>query len=436
MNKKVAIHTLGCKANQLESSIICQDFSNNSCQIVKFNEFSDIYIINSCTVTAKADNETRYLVRKARKANNEAIIIVTGCYAQISSEELEQLESPDFIIGNKKKLSIFDILAEYNFSKQNKTVIISSDIMNENEFDYKTLNESSKTRAHLKVQDGCDNRCSYCIIPFARGKSRSNSLTNILDQVNNLVAYGFKEIIITGIHLGQWGLDFSPKQNFIEILKELENIEGLERYRISSLNPLEFNDELINLISTSTKFCRHLHISMQNTDNDTLKLMNRHYTYEKMAELCEKLTSKMPDIAIGGDIIVGFPQETDERFENSYNNLNKLPISYLHVFPYSVRKGTVAESLDGHINETIKKQRAERLTNLANTKKTEFLEKFINSKIKVLVEKVRDKKSGKLKGLSSNYMEILFDGNDELKNTIQLLKIMKIENNVIFGKLI
>lgn len=432
--KKVAIHTLGCRANQLESSIISDSFKNLGWQIVKFNEIADVYIVNTCTVTAKSDNESKYYARKARKINPDARIILCGCYTQVSPEEAASLEEVDLVLGNYEKLNIASLLFDENIFKPDNKIYVS-DIMQKNSFQDKVVfSASGRTRANIKIQDGCNYRCSYCIVPYARGKSRSNSLENIINQVSEITKQGFQELILSGIHLGQWGLDLNPKTQLSELLKEIEKIDSLKRFRLSSIDPMEFSDELIETISNSKKFCRHLHISLQSGNNEILKAMKRRYTVEYYSDLINKLTSDIPDLAIGSDIIVGFPGETDEQFENTYNNLDKLPISYIHVFSYSKRKGTPASLMANQVTEEIKKERNRKLTELAKRKNLKFREGFLGKELEVLIELARDKKTGLLKGVTDNFIPVLIDGADDLKNKIVKVKITKATNELTLGE--
>jgi len=416
--KKFAIHTLGCKTNQLESATINDILIENGYSKALFSEVADFYIINTCSVTAKSDSESMYYIRKARKANPDAKIIVTGCFAQLKPEEIEA----DIIIGNAQKLDILDYI------KSNKSCV--SDIMQEVSFkDKKTSSTEDKTRANIKIQDGCNNRCSYCIIPYARGKSRSNSIENIIEQVKIYTEKGFKELVVTGIHIGQWGLDFSPQSHLIDLLKEFENIDTLERYRLGSLDPNELDDAMIEFLLSSEKFAHHLHISLQSADNEVLKSMNRRYSVENVKKIMDKLKAKMPDIALGCDVIVGFPSESDEQFETVFSNLSEMPFSYMHVFPYSIRPGTPAAKMI-QVDEKNKKARAIRLRELAKSKKQSFSESLIGQNIEILVEKRRDK-LGFLKGVSSNYLQVILEGGDELKNRIIQAKVVSVEDGMV-----
>ncbi len=358
-------------------------------------------------------------MRKAKNTNPQAKIVLTGCYAQISAKKIKNV---DLVLGNTEKLHLIDYINDLQSEK-----VFVSDIMNQKDFvDIVTTSSSGRTRANIKIQDGCDNRCSYCIIPFARGKSRSRKTFGIIDEINNLVQKGYKEIVLTGIHLGQWGLDFEEHKSLIDLLIEIEKINALKRYRIGSLNPLELSDDLIEFLSSSNKFCNHFHISLQSVNDEILKAMNRKYTVKQIFELCEKIVTKFPQAAIGGDIIVGFPTETEEQFNETFENIKKLPLNYLHVFPYSLREGTKAAGMSPQLVDNVKQQRAKKLKALVSKKKTDFKKQITGSILSVLIEQSRDKQTGFLKGISKNYQQVLVDGEDKLKNTIVKVKIEEI----------
>ncbi|OGI02920.1 MAG: tRNA (N(6)-L-threonylcarbamoyladenosine(37)-C(2))-methylthiotransferase MtaB [Candidatus Melainabacteria bacterium GWF2_37_15] len=419
--KKVAIHTLGCRSNQLESSIITDKFIEIGWQVVNFSETADIYIINTCTVTAKSDNTSRYFIRKAKNTNPEAKIIVTGCYAQIKAEEVASIEGVDLVLGNTEKINIIENI--------NKEKILVSDIMKEEKFRDKTVfSASGRVRATIKIQDGCNFRCSYCIVPYARGKSRSNEPDKVLNQIKEIRDRGFQEVVLSGIHLGQWGLDLQPKASLAELLQEIEKIQTLKRYRLSSIDPMEFTDELINTLVNSEKFCRHLHISLQSGNNKILKAMKRRYTVEQYTDLINTLVEKIPLINIGSDIIVGFPEETNEDFEDTYQNLEKLPIGYIHVFSYSQRKGTPAASMLPQVPQEVKKQRNARLQKLVEAKKLDFRKKLIGHDFEIIVENTRDKKTGFLKGITDNFVSVLVDGSNKYKNKLVRVRINSLED--------
>ncbi|EKE03118.1 MAG: hypothetical protein ACD_20C00258G0001 [uncultured bacterium] len=434
--KKVAINTLGCKANQLESSILTDDLVKFGFEVVKFNEKADIYIINTCSVTGKSDNSSRYYIRQAKRRNPESKIVVTGCYAQVAAQEIAEFVEVDLIVGNTEKQSLAELLRTELDSSSDSRIYVS-DIMQEKEFrDKKVLSASGRTRANIKVQDGCNFRCSYCIVPYARGNSRSNNLENIIEQVKIITDQGYQELVLSGIHLGQWGLDFKPKKTLVDLIKEIEQVESLKRFRLSSIDPMEFTDELIETLINSKKFCRHLHISLQSGNNEILKLMKRRYTVEYYSELINSLSANIPDLAMGSDIIVGFPGESNQFFEDTYENLEKLPISYIHVFTYSRRKGTPAAEMENQIPQEIKKIRNTKLTELAARKNLEFRKSQLDKELEVLVEFTRDKETGLLKGRSDNYIPILIEGTDDLKNKLVKVKIIEVNENTTKGEIL
>jgi threonylcarbamoyladenosine tRNA methylthiotransferase MtaB len=346
------------------------------------------------------------------------------------------LDEADLIIGNTEKASLYEMVNAY-YHNSVKEKILVSDIMQEQVFnDKKVLSASGRTRANIKIQDGCNFRCSYCIVPYARGKSRSNSMNNILDQVRNITEQGYKELVISGIHLGQWGLDFTPPNSLSNLIREIEKIEGLQRFRLSSIDPMEFNDDLIETIINSKKFCRHLHISLQSGCDEILKKMNRRYTVELYSNLIRNLTQNIPDLAIGSDIIIGFPGETDEYFNTTYQNLKSLPISYIHVFSYSRRKGTPADKMPNQVQDHIKKKRNALITELASEKNLEFRKSQIGKKSEILIEFARDKKTGMLKGMTDNFISVLVNGDDCYKNTLTKVIITEADADYTKGKIL
>lgn len=431
-----AIKTLGCRVNQNESSVLQGELLENGFIEVSFDEKADFYIINTCTVTAKSDTNARYFIRHARRVNPDAKIIVTGCFVQKDAEDKTLLAEADLLVGNADKLKIADLLSETDFSDASRNKTIVSDIFEEKVFSDKLVFSSSgRTRANIKIQDGCNFRCSYCIVPYVRGKSRSNPLENVIEQAKIIADKGYKELVLTGIHSGQWGSDLKPENNFARLLGELEKIENLHRYRLSSIDPVEFSDELLDVLSASKKFCRHFHISLQSGCNEILKAMNRRYSVEYYSKLIEEIHELFPAIAVGSDIIVGFPGETDEHFEQTFENLKNLPLSYLHVFSYSRREGTPAFEMKNQVKESVKKERNRILTELAEEKNLEFRKGFLNKELEVLIEVKRDKKSGLLKGLSGNYIEVLIDDEDKYKNGIANVRINNVNDKDTFGSL-
>ena len=423
---------MGCKSNQFEGSIIKENLNKNGYNEVKKLEEAEIYILNSCTVTHKSDNEALYLLRNAKHKSPNLLTIITGCVAQIEKEKLCENDFIDLVIGNDEKLDLTKILEEYKQKKQN---CFCSDIMQQEVFNYVVLEDMTKTRASLKIQDGCDNRCSYCIIPFARGKSRSANSEFIVEQINNFSKQGFKEVVLTGIHIGQWGKDFNLE--LLDLLKEIEDKTTIERYRLGSLNPLEITDEMLEFLSTSKKFCPHFHLSLQSACNKTLKSMNRFYKVEDYLKQIEKINSMFNLPFLGSDIITGFAGESYEDFDITLNNLRISGLTQIHTFPYSVREGTQGAKSNEQLPEELRQYRAELVKMVSTFKYREFVDKNIKTTHEILIEKNPDKKTGMLKGVTRNYLTVLINSKDNtLLNTIQKIKITKFENDKIYGEFV
>lgn len=419
---------MGCKSNQFEGSIVEESLFGNGFEKVDSIPEADFYILNSCTVTHKSDNEAFYLLRNAKHLNPNIKTILTGCIAQVEKEALFEHDFIDFVFGNDEKLHLADFLKnDEKFAVQN--------IMEQSKFADIILLDTVKTRANVKIQDGCDNRCSYCIIPFARGKSRSADEKFILNQINQLYENDFKEIILTGIHIGQWGLDFD--KDIFSLLKFLEENSPIKRIRLGSLNPLEINEEMLDFLSESKTFCPHFHLSLQSACNNTLERMNRFYKVEKYLEQIEYINKKFNLPFLGSDIIAGFAGETDEDFEITVNNLKSSELTQIHTFPYSMRKNTVAENLPNQVEENVKEYRASVIKQISKIKFREFLDKNLNTTHQVLLEKRFDKNTGFLKGVTENYLKVILknEENADLLNTIQNIKIVEIAENVAFGEL-
>lgn len=399
---------MGCKSNQFEGQIVVQNLVEAGYQEVKKQEDADYYILNSCSVTHKSDNEALYLLRHAHSIGLKTIL--TGCVAQIEKEKL--LEEPfiDFVYGNEDKFKIAELL------KENKEFAVK-DLMSEQEFCKVTLEDTTKTRISLKIQDGCDNRCSYCVIPYGRGKSRSAASDFIINEINKYVEHGYKEVILTGIHIGLWGKEFDKE--ILDLLKEIEVKTKIPRYRLGSLNPHEITPELLNFLQSSEKFCPHFHLSLQSACNKTLKRMNRHYSVEFYLDQIEDIVSRFERPFLGSDIIAGFVGETEEDFVTTVENLKKSKLSQIHTFPYSIRKGTIAEKMEGHLPDKIKDERATIIKKISAEKYQEFVNSNIGKEAEVLIEK-RPDKSGKFKGVTRNYLTVLLDDGEfnTLKNVV------------------
>lgn len=427
MDKTFKIFTFGCKTNQQESDYMSQELIKIGFVQKKQNEKTDFTIINSCSVTANADNEILYLVRKQKRNEPDTKIVLSGCLAQVDEKNLSSNPDIYMVLGNDEKLKIADYILDETVKSKVQNLLIKKDFQ---EF---TLNHSSRTRATLKIQDGCDNFCSYCIVPFTRGKSRSSSLDSVLKNIQTYIDYGYKEIVLSAIHLGLWGLDFNPQMKLVDLLKEIEKLDNMPRYRLGSLDPKELDDELIDFIINSKLICNHLHVSLQSANNKILNAMNRHYTVEETIEKLNYLDSKIKDLNIGADIIVGFPDETDDDFLITYNNVQSMPIKYAHVFPYSVRQFTKAFSMPNHVDDNVKIMRAKKLRELIDTKQQEFLNSILGTTQEVLVEKASSD-TKLFKGVSSNYIKFLVESDIDISNNVVHALACEIENKKIFAK--
>ena len=406
------LKSMGCKSNQFEGQIVAEKLVEAGYKQVKKLENADFYILNSCSVTHKSDNEAMYLLRHAHSIGLKTVL--TGCIAQIEQKKLLENKFIDYVYGNEDKFRI----AEFLNSEQNYAV---KDLMGVNEFCPVVLNDTTKTRISLKIQDGCDNRCSYCIIPFGRGKSRSAKPEFIINEINRYVENGYKEVVLTGIHIGLY------EGGLLSLLQRIENETKIPRYRLGSLNPHEISKELLDFLQTSEKFCPHFHLSLQSACNDTLKRMNRHYTVEYYLDQIEDIVSRFSNPFLGSDIIAGFVGETEEEFDTTVENLKKSKLSKIHVFPYSIRQGTQAEKMVGHLSDDIKEQRAYIIKKISKEKYEDFIKQNIGTVQEVLIEKRPDKRTGLYKGVTRNYLNVLLsEGNF---NTLQ--KIVIVPNQVI-----
>lgn len=426
--KKFNIHTMGCKSNQFESAIIEENLIEHGYKKVQNIEDADIYILNSCSVTHKSDNEAMYLLRSAKHKNPNVLTIATGCMAQIEKEELLKNDFIDFVIGNDEKLHLYDYInSDERFS--------ANDILKQTEFNKVELFDTTKTRASLKIQDGCDNRCTYCIIWKARGKSRSADSEFIVNQINNFAEHGFKEVMLTGIHIGQWGKEFGL--SLLDLLKEIEEKTTIERYRLGSLNPPEITDEMLEFLKTSKKFCPHFHLSLQSANDKTLRSMNRFYKTEDYLQLIEKINETFENPFLGSDVIAGFAGETEEEFEITRKNLLSSGLTQIHTFPYSKRKGTIGAEMENQVPDDVKNSRATIIKEISKEKLNKFIEKNLGKTLEVLIEKHPDKHSQNLKGMTRNYLTVQIPSDrTDLFNTLQMVKLVKFENGKIYGELV
>lgn len=426
--KKFNIHTMGCKSNQFESAIIEENLIEHGYKKVQNIEDADIYILNSCSVTHKSDNEAMYLLRSAKHKNPNILTIATGCVAQIEKKELLKNDFIDFVIGNDEKLHLYDYInSDERFS--------ANDILKQTEFNKVELFDTTKTRASLKIQDGCDNRCTYCIIWKARGKSRSADSEFIVNQINNFAKHGFKEVMLTGIHIGQWGKEFGL--SLLDLLKEIEEKTTIERYRLGSLNPPEITDEMLEFLKTSKKFCPHFHLSLQSANDKTLRSMNRFYKTEDYLKLIEKINETFENPFLGSDVIAGFAGETEEDFEITRKNLLSSGLTQIHTFPYSKRKGTIGAEMENQVPDDVKNSRATIIKEISKEKLNNFIKKNIGKTLEVLIEKHPDKHSQNLKGMTRNYLTVQIPSDrTDLFNTLQMVKLVKFENGKIYGELV
>jgi threonylcarbamoyladenosine tRNA methylthiotransferase MtaB len=402
----LTIATLGCKVNQFESEALLSSFERAGYRLIPFGQPADITIINTCTVTHRADFQSRQIVRRALRANPDSLVIVTGCYAQVNSETFAKTEGVRYVLGNQEKIrlpEILPLLERGGFPR-----IQVGDIAQENLFSEMPLHAfHHHTRAFLKIQDGCNGACSYCIVPRARGPSRSLPLEKILGHLKNLREKGFKEVVLTGIHIGTYGLDLTPSLSLERLLQEIEGAETPNRIRLSSVEPGDFSEPLVSSLSRSAKVCPHLHIPIQSGEEDILRKMSRDYDPRFLRTLITELHRRIPDLCLGADVIAGFPGETDEKFEQTLQLIDTLPLSYLHVFPFSRRNGTPASQFSDQVREATIRERAETLRTLGKKKRRAFYESYLGRALSVLVEDRRDKRTGMWKGLSRNYIPIL-----------------------------
>ena len=401
----VSFATLGCKTNQFESASMQESMQSSGYQVVPFDEGADLVIVNTCTVTNATDAQSRNLIRRARKLNGACRVVVTGCYAQVDPEALQELPGVSLVIGNEEKQRLLDYLTE----DQETTAVVVSDIRQVEKVCLPPLTTfSGRSRAFVQIQNGCDAFCSYCIIPYARGASRSATPDEILQQIDGLVAAGFQEIVLTGIHIGGYGADLDTPMSLNDLVRRIEFETGIRRLRLGSIEPTELTEELLETVASSQVICQHLHIPLQAGNDRVLQRMKRTYNTEFFGQLLERVRDSIPDAAICLDVITGFPGETEEEFESAYNFISRLPLTDLHVFPYSKRPGTPAAGYSDQVPGDVSKARAERLRHLAAEKHRSFAEGFIGEELEIVVES--GEKEGLLKGVSRNYLDIRFSG--------------------------
>ncbi|SUX46417.1 tRNA (N(6)-L-threonylcarbamoyladenosine(37)-C(2))-methylthiotransferase MtaB [Chryseobacterium indoltheticum] len=425
-HRTAAFHTLGCKLNFAETSTIARQLTDAGYDKVSFDDRADIYVINTCSVTENADRECKLHVKRAMKANPEGLVVIVGCYAQLKPEEISQITGVDLVLGAKEKFNILSYLDD--LEKSESEGVVHSCEIEETDFFIGSYSIGDRTRAFLKVQDGCDYKCTYCTIPLARGISRSDTIENVLKNAKEIAERDIKEIVLTGVNIGDYGKgEFGNKRHehtFLDLISELDQVEGIERIRISSIEPNLLKDESIELVSKSKSFVPHFHIPLQSGSDELLKKMKRRYLTKLYNDRVNKIREVMPDAAIGVDVIVGFPGETEELFMETYNFLNNLPISYLHVFTYSERENTEAVGMPGVVPIPERKKRNKMLRILSEKKKMAFYQTQLGKTLPVLWE--HENKDGKMYGFTENYVRVQKDFDQASVNQIEFLNLEKI----------
>ncbi|MFQ5455202.1 MAG: tRNA (N(6)-L-threonylcarbamoyladenosine(37)-C(2))-methylthiotransferase MtaB [Nitrospirota bacterium] len=434
---RVAFKTLGCKINQFDTAVMEEIIKENKHLIVSFEEAADVYIINTCSVTKRGDYQSRQMIRRSIRQNSSAKIIATGCYVQTNPEEIGSIPGVDILLGNDEKLNILDYINSIDSSISQSKVSPPQkeigDISATDKFRYHIIKGFlDKTRGFVKIQDGCNSFCSYCIVPMARGRSRSLSPDKVIEQIKTFEEEGYREIVLTGVHLGSYGMDLEPAFNLSELLNQILSATSVSRIRLSSIDPTDINDDLIDILAASHRICRHLHIPLQSGDDRILKEMNRGYSSLYYNNLIVKLKQKLPEICIGTDIMAGFPGEDNNSFITTCRFIESLPISYIHVFSYSKRPGTMASKMRYQITREIKDKRNRVLRELSKKKREVFYKRFIDRELSVLIEDKRDK-NGLLKGLSDNYIRVFLEGDDNFKDKIVNLKIISLLDDGLIG---
>lgn len=436
MKPTVAFHTLGCKVNFYDTEAIWQLFKQAGYEQMDFDATADVYLINTCSVTNTGDRKSRQMIRRAIRRNPEAIVAVTGCYAQTAPNDILDIPGVDIVIGTQDRETLIPLVEQ--FQRERQPINAVRNIMKTRQFEELDVPEfSGRTRAFLKIQEGCNNFCTFCIIPWTRGLSRSRAPESVLKQARQLVAAGYKEIVLTGIHTGGYGDDLED-YGLADLLRDLDRIEGLQRIRISSIEASQITDEVIAILQSSDKMCRHLHIPLQAGDNDVLKRMRRKYTVEEYAEKIKKLHEIMPGVAITTDVIVGFPGETNEMYRNGLDFLKEMNFAEMHVFPYSKRTGTPAARMEDQVDEEVKNERVQEVIELSEQMQLRYAEQYVGDVVQVIPERqVKGKEhTGLIEGHSDNYLTVEFAGSEELFGEVCMVKITEPGVNACRGELV
>ena len=431
---KVAFATLGCRVNQYESEAMAEKFIREGYEVVEYTEVAEVYVINTCTVTNMGDKKSRQIIGRARRLNPEAVIAVVGCYSQIAPNEVSNIEGVDVVLGTRNK---GDIVYWVNRAREERTQFVNvNEVLKNNVFEDLNIEEyQDKTRAFLKIQDGCNRFCSYCLIPYARGAVCSKEPGKVLDEVKKLANHGFKEIILSGIHTASYGLDLKDKVTLVDLLEEIEKVDGIERVRIGSIDPTFFTEDVVKRIIDLNKLCAHFHLSLQSGCDETLKRMNRRYTTKDYEDIVNLLRNNFKDVSITTDIIVGFPGETEEEFNATYEFLKGIKLSKMHIFKFSPRKGTKAATMENQVDGNIKEERSNKLIELNNALENEFMDRFLGKALKVLYEKESLENSGEYEGYTENYLRVVTKGNDNnIIGEILDTKIICIDKDQLIGE--
>ena len=433
---KVAFSTLGCRVNQYESEAMAEKFIREGYEVVDFSEIADVYVINTCTVTNMGDKKSRQIISKARRLNNNAIIAVVGCYSQIAPKEVSAIEGVDVVLGTRNK---GDVVYYVNKARDEQKIQVHVEgVLKNKKFEDLNIEEyQDKTRAFLKIQDGCNRFCTYCAIPYARGSVCSKEPRKVIDEIKKLASHGFKEVILSGIHTASYGLDLDGNITLIDLIEDIEKIDGIERVRIGSIEPAFFTNEVIEKIKGFKKLCPHFHLSLQSGCNTVLKRMNRRYTAEEYEHIVNVLRENIKDVSISTDVIVGFPGETEEEFNETYEFLKKIKLTKTHIFKYSPRKGTRAAEMKEQIDGKVKEERSKALIALNDINEQEFIEKYINKNVKVLLEQQVKGKENIFEGYTENYIKVEVEKPENIKTgDIIECRIEKAHKDFAEGKII
>ena len=435
--KKVAFYTLGCKVNQYETEAMLEMFEKDGYEQVGSEDYADVYVINTCTVTHMSDRKSRQYIRRMKKKNPNAIIAVVGCYSQVSPEEILEIEEVNLVMGTNERRTIVDEIKKLEVVEGDKKASTVDDIMKVRAFEEIEISQSNgRTRAFMKIQDGCDRFCTYCIIPYARGgKVRSRDMESIVNEAKTLAENGYEEVVLTGIHVASYGKDLREDNvNLLDVIKKINEIDGIKRIRTSSVEPILFTDEFVSEVSKMEKVMPHYHLSLQSGCDETLKRMNRRYTTAEYKEIVDKLRKEIPNVAITTDVIVGFPGETEEEFEQTYNFLKEIELSQMHIFKYSPRKGTKAADMENQVSPQIKHERSEKLLQLNKENFEKFASKMIGKEFEVLFE--QEVGENRYEGLTPNYLKTFVNFNEDICGKIRKFKISEVKDEYVEGILV